>query len=95
VVQQYVPTWRSNHAHFKVEQSKVPDYWGQKVTAIVFIRMIDNLARTKHWNNTTAYANVTNALKGFALDWLFATVEMLDWEGQISRQGMSICKSIR
>jgi len=35
---------------FKVEQSKVPDYWGQKakdtVTAIVFIRKIDDLART-------------------------------------------------
>jgi hypothetical protein len=61
----------------------VPDYWGQKskdtVTAIVFIRKIDDLARTNNWNDTTTYANVAKVLKGFAWDWLFATVEMLDW----------------
>jgi hypothetical protein len=68
---------------FKVEQSKIPKFFGQKgkdnITAIVFIRMIDDLARTNRWNDTTTYANVANTLKGFARDWLFATVEMLDW----------------
>jgi hypothetical protein len=68
---------------FKVEQSKIPEFYGQKgkdnITAIVFIRRIDDLARTNRWNNTTTYANVSNTLKGFAWDWLFATVEMLDW----------------
>jgi hypothetical protein len=68
---------------FKVEQSKLPKFFGQKgkdnITAIVFIRKIDNLARTNQWNNTTTYANVANTLKGFTHDWLFATVEMLDW----------------
>jgi hypothetical protein len=49
------------------------------ITAIVFVRKIDDLARTNNWNDTTTYANVANALKGFARDWLFATVEMLDW----------------
>jgi hypothetical protein len=68
---------------FKVEQSKIPEFFGQKgkdnITAIVFIRKIDDLARTNQWNDTTTYANVANNLKGFARDWLFATVEMLDW----------------
>jgi hypothetical protein len=64
---------------FKVEQSKVPHFWGQKAKVIVFIRIIDNLARTNNLNNTTAYANLANALKRFARDWLFATAEMLDW----------------
>ncbi len=41
--------------------------------------MTDDLARTNRWNDTTTYANVANNLKGFARDWLFATVEMLDW----------------
>jgi hypothetical protein len=50
------------------------------VSAIVFIRKIDDLARTNNWNDTTAYANVANTVKGFIRDWLFATVEMLDWE---------------
>ncbi len=47
----------------------------------MFIRNIDDLAQTNRWNDTTIYANVANTLKGFARDWLFATVEMLDWEG--------------
>jgi hypothetical protein len=68
---------------FKVEQSKIPEYFGQKgkdnITAIVFIRKIEDLARTNRWNDATTYANVANNLKGFARDWLFATAEMLDW----------------
>ena len=68
---------------FKVEQSKIPEYFGQKgkdnITAIVFIRKIEDLARTNRWTDATTYANVANNLKGFAREWLFATVEMLDW----------------
>jgi hypothetical protein len=85
VVQQNIPAGAQMTLAFKVGQSKVPDYWGQKakdtVTAIIFIRKIDDLARTNNWNDTNAYANVANGLKGFAWDWLFATVEMLNWEG--------------
>jgi hypothetical protein len=36
------------------------------VMAIVFIRKIDNLARSNNWNDTTTYANVANAFMGFA-----------------------------
>ena len=68
---------------FKVEQSKIPEYFGQKgkdnITAIVFIRKIEDLARTNRWTDATTYANVANNLKGFAREWLFATAEMLDW----------------
>jgi hypothetical protein len=87
MVQQNVPAGTQTTLAFKVEQSLVPDYWGggQKakdtVSAIVFIRKIDDLARTNNWNDTTAYANVANTVKGFAWDWLFAAVEMLNWEG--------------
>jgi hypothetical protein len=56
---------------FKVEQSKIPEYFGQKgkdniITAIVFIRKIEDLARTNCWTDATTYANVANNLKGFA-----------------------------
>ena len=41
--------WQTTLA-FKVEQSKIPEYFGQKgkdnITAIVFIRKIEDLART-------------------------------------------------
>ena len=64
---------------FKVEQSKIPEYFGQKgkdnITAIIFIRKIEDLARTNRWNDTTTYANVANNLKGFARDWLFAMAD--------------------
>jgi hypothetical protein len=83
VVQQNVLACTQTMLTFKVEQSKLPDFWGQKVkdtvTAIVFIRKIDDLARSNNWNDTTTYANVATALKGFAWDWLFATAEMPDW----------------
>jgi hypothetical protein len=63
----------------------VPEFFGQKgkdnITVIVFIRRIDNLARTNNWSNTVTYTNVANTLRGFAHDWLFATIELLDWEG--------------
>jgi hypothetical protein len=50
VVQQNFPAGFQSMLAFKVEQSKLPDFWGQKakdtVTSIVFIRKIDDLART-------------------------------------------------
>jgi hypothetical protein len=68
---------------FKVEQTMIPEFFRQKgndnITTIVFIRKINDLARTNRWTDTATYANVANNLKGFARDWLFATVEMLDW----------------
>jgi hypothetical protein len=77
------PTAAQTTLAFKVEQSKIPEYFGQKgkdnITAIVFIRKIEDLARTKRWTDATTYANVANNLKGFAREWLFATAEMLDW----------------
>jgi hypothetical protein len=45
----------------------------------MFIRKIDDLARSNRCNDMTTYANGANTLNGFACDWLFATVEMLDW----------------
>jgi hypothetical protein len=88
-VVQNVPAEAQTTLAFRVEQSKIPDFWGQKakdtVTAIVFIRKIDDLARSNNWNDTTTYANVANAFKGFARDWLFATADMLDWtEAQLT-----------
>jgi hypothetical protein len=66
-----------------VEQTKLPEFFGHKgkdnITAIVFIQIIDDLARTNWWTDTATYANVANTLNGFARDWLFAIVEMLDW----------------
>jgi hypothetical protein len=83
---QQVPVGTNTTVAFKVEQSKIPEFYGQKsvdnITAIVFIWQIDDLARINNWNDTVTYANVANTLRGFAHDWLFVTVEMFDWEGE-------------
>jgi hypothetical protein len=74
VVQQQVPAGTQTILAFKVEQSKVPEFFRQKgkdtITAIVFIQMIDDLARTNNWSNTVTHKNVANTLRGFPRDWL-------------------------
>jgi hypothetical protein len=57
VVQQNVPDGAQTTLAFRVEQSEIPDFWGQKakdtVMAIIFIRKIDDLARSNNRNDTT------------------------------------------
>jgi hypothetical protein len=57
---------------FKVEQSKIPEFFAQKckdtITAMVYIRRIDNLVAT---NN-----NFANVLRGKAREWLLAFIKM-------------------
>ncbi len=57
---------------FKVEHSKILEFFSQKgkdnITAMVFIRKIDDLARTNRLTYKATYANVANNLKGFARD---------------------------
>jgi hypothetical protein len=85
-VVQNVPAGAKTTLAFRVEQSKIPDFWGQKAKDMVTaIRKIDDLARSNNWNDNTTYANVANAFKGFAHDWIFATADMLDWtEAQLT-----------
>jgi hypothetical protein len=85
VFQQNVPASAQTTLAFKVEQTKVPQFFGQKgkdtISAIIFIRRIDDLSKTNNRNDTTTYANVASMLKMFAHDWHFATVKILEWEG--------------
>ncbi len=59
----------------------MPEFFGQNdnytIPAIIFIRRIDDLARTNNWNDTTTYANVANALRGFACDWIFTILDQV------------------
>jgi hypothetical protein len=79
VVQKNVPAGAKTMLAFKVEQLKVPEFFRQKckdtISAIIFIRRNDDLARTNNWNDITTYTNVANNLRGFGHDWLFATLQ--------------------
>ncbi len=68
-IQQQVPAGAHTTLAFKVLQTKVPEFFRQKakdtISALNFIRHIDDLARTNNWNNTVTYNNLANALGGF------------------------------
>jgi hypothetical protein len=68
---------------FKVEQSKILEFFGQKnkatILALNFIRRIDDLTRTNNSSDMVTYSNVANTLRGFAHKWLFSTVDMLEY----------------
>ncbi len=57
VVQQNVPAGTQTTLAFKVEQSKVPEFFGQKgkdtISAIIFIRRIDDTWRPPPHNGGT------------------------------------------
>ncbi len=78
-----VPAGAHTMLAFKVEQSKIPKYFGPKtkdtITALYFIHHMDDLARTNNWSDTVTYSNIANNLRGFAKKWLFSTVDMLDY----------------
>jgi hypothetical protein len=66
-----------------VEKSKVPKFFGQKlqdaISALDFMRHINNLAQTNNWSNKVSYNNFANALRCVARKWLFSMVNMLDY----------------
>jgi len=65
-----------------VEQSKLPEFFKQKVedtiSALDFMRHIDDLARTNKWSYNVTYNNLSNALRGVARKWLFSVVNLVD-----------------
>jgi hypothetical protein len=66
-----------------MELGKVPEFYGPKgkdsISALDFIRQIDDLARTNTWSDMVRYNNFANALRGFARKWLFSTFDYLDY----------------
>jgi hypothetical protein len=66
-----------------VEQSKLPEFFKQKVkdtiSALDFMRHIDDLARTNKWSYNVTYNNLSNALRGVARKWLFSVVNMVNY----------------
>jgi hypothetical protein len=78
-----VPVGGHTTLAFKEEQSKVPQFFSQKVkgtiSALDFMRRINDLARTNNWSDNVTYNNFANVLRGVARKWLFSIVYMLDY----------------
>jgi hypothetical protein len=54
----------------KVQQTKLPEFWGQKdkdsITANEFIKCVDKMMATNNWSNKIAFDNFGLALRGSA-----------------------------
>jgi hypothetical protein len=65
VVQQQVLASTQSMLAFKVEQSKVQEFFGQ-ISHMMFIPRIDDIVWTNNWTNAVTYTNVVNTLRGFS-----------------------------
>jgi hypothetical protein len=58
----------------KVQQSKLPEFWGQKdkdsITANKFVKWVDKMASANGWSDKIAFDNFGLALRGSANTWL-------------------------
>jgi len=54
----------------KVEQTKLPEFWGNKtkdsITANEFVKRINNMAKTNNWADNIAFSNFAMALHRYA-----------------------------
>jgi hypothetical protein len=63
-----------------VEKIKSLTFFNEKgkdtITAMDFIRRIDDLAKANNWMDTSMYYNLPNPLRGKSRKWLFSMVDM-------------------
>ncbi len=69
VVQQQAQAGTQTTLAFRVEQSKIPEFFSQKskdtILVLNFIHRIDDLARTNSWIDKVTYSNIANTLRSF------------------------------
>jgi hypothetical protein len=62
----------------KVQQNKLPEFWGQKdkdsITANEFVKRVDKMMSANNWSDKIAFDNSGLALKGSANTWLDSQV---------------------
>ncbi len=62
----------------KVQQTKLPEFWGQKekvsISANEFIKRVDKMMSANNWTDKVAFDNFELALKGEANTWLDSQV---------------------
>jgi hypothetical protein len=66
--------------NLKVEQTKLPEFWGQKekdsIAANKFVKGTDKMMSANNWSNNIAIDNFALALRGLANTWLDSQVTL-------------------
>jgi hypothetical protein len=64
----------------KVQQTKLPEFWGQKdkdsITANEFVKRVDKMMSANNWSDKIAFDNFGLALRGSANTWLDSQVTL-------------------
>jgi hypothetical protein len=64
----------------KVEQTKIPEFWGQKdkdsITAAEFVKLIDKMMSANSWSDKITFHNFALAIRGSANVWLDSKITL-------------------
>ncbi len=67
--------------NLRVEQNMIPEFFGTKskdtISAMDFIRRLEDLVRTNQWTDAQTYYHFANSLCNPAREWLSSVV---DWD---------------
>jgi hypothetical protein len=89
IVQAQVHQNPNGNIDLKLQQTKLPEFWGQKekdsISAYEFVKRVDKMASANNWTDKVAFDNVGLALKGEANVWLDSQVTLKHIEGDRER----------
>jgi hypothetical protein len=89
IVQAQVHQLPNGNIDLKLQQTKLPEFWGQKekdsISAHEFVKRVDRMASANNWTDKVAFDNVGIALKGEANVWLDSQITLKHIEGDRER----------
>ncbi len=89
IVQAQVHQNPNGNIDLKLQQTKLPEFWGQKdkdsISAQEFVKLVDKMSSANNWSDKVAFDNFALALKGEANTWLDSQVTLKHIEGDRER----------
>jgi hypothetical protein len=89
IVQAQVVQGANGNMDLKIQQTKLPEFWGQKekdsISANEFVKRVDKMMSANNWSDKVAFDNFGLALKGEANTWLDSQVILKQIEGDRER----------
>jgi hypothetical protein len=78
IVQAQVVPGAKGNMDLKIQQTKLPEFWGQKekdsISGNEFVKRVDKIMSANNWSDKVAFDNFGLALKGEANTWLDSQV---------------------
>jgi hypothetical protein len=85
IVQAQVIPGANGNMDLKIQQTKLPEFWGQKdkdsISANEFVKRVDKMKSANNWTEKVAFDNFSLALKGEANVWLDSQIILTKIEG--------------